>query len=381
MAQLLSDRIWQSVEKRLFGNGKAIHHIRFEDVVSVQGNDNKTSVRIKKGRFVWGKMEICLDINYKKDKNGYLKQALQHRIKFCRLVRLPLGKRYHYYVELVLEGIPPKKHTVGKGRVGIDPGTLSVAVASDTQCILEDLREGIPDYSDEIAVLQQKMDSSRRVNNPKNYNSDGTIKKGPKPWTNNKNYKKHAMHKRTLEGRQARAKKQHHEMLANRILSLGDEVYTETMNYEALKRRKKETTINEKTGKYDKKKRFGKSVENGAPSMLLSIIDRKLGYENKVLQKVDTKKFRASQYNHITDEYVKKRLSQRSCNVDGHRVQRDLYSAFLLQHSNEDMTACDRDACLKDFATFMKNHKECLDAIKSRMRDSNYKPLTSFGIK
>ena len=50
--------------------------------------------------------------------------------------------------------------------------------------------------------------------------------------------------------------------------------------------------------------------------MLISIIDRKLKYNNNEIHKVDTKAFKASQYNHITDTYNKKRLiSKRPRNI------------------------------------------------------------------
>ena len=67
-------------------------------------------------------------------------------------------------------------------------------------------------------------------------------------------------------------RKQSHNKLANHILSLGNDIYVETMNYKGLQARAKNTTIN-KNGKFNKKKRFGKSLANRAPAMLLTILD------------------------------------------------------------------------------------------------------------
>lgn len=78
------------------------------------------------------------------------------------------------------------------------------------------------------------------------------------------------------------------------------------MNYKGLQARCKENTINKKTGKYNKKKRFGNSLANKVPSMLLEIIDKKLKYEGLELLKINTAKVKASQYNHIEDKYIKK---------------------------------------------------------------------------
>lgn len=104
-------------------------------------------------------------------------------------------------------------------------------------------------------------------------------------------------------------RKQSHEKLANHILSLGNEIKVEKMNFQGLQKRAKETTINEKTGRYNKKKRFGKSLANKAPAMLLNIIDRKLKYQGKQLIKLSPFEIKASQYNHVTNEYKKKKLN------------------------------------------------------------------------
>lgn len=70
----------------------------------------------------------------------------------------------------------------------------------------------------------------------------------------------------------------------------------------------------------------------------------------------DTKAFRASQYHHDTDEYTKVDLSDRWKVIEGHRVQRDLYSGFLIRHSNKKGTAPDREQCQMDFDKFVEMH-------------------------
>ena len=271
--------------------------------------------------------------------------------------------------------MPPEKHVLGTGRVGIDPGTLSIAVASDSECLLESLDEGVSDYTSEIRRLSRAMGRSHRAMNLGNYNPDGTIRKGRKTWKHSKHYRELARRKKTLEYKQAASRKCHHEALANDILELGDDVYTEDMNYKGLQRRAKETTVSSK-GRYNRKSRFGKSLKNGAPAMLLSIIDRKLKYQNRVLQKVNTRTFRASQYNHVTDEYVKKRLSKRHNIINDRWVQRDLYSAFLLMNSSADLQCADRLLCSQSYDTFLVNHDRCIDDLRNR----NHKILSSFGI-
>lgn len=92
---------------------------------------------------------------------------------------------------------------------------------------------------------------------------------------------------------------------------------------------------------------------------------------------MNTVSFCASQYNHVTDDYVKKKLSQRWNDIGGQRIQRDLYSAFLLKNSVPDLTHTDRDKCLKTFETFKTNHDSCID----ELMHSNRNLLSSFGIK
>ena len=375
-AQCIADDIWKAADKYLFDSGKALHIPKRDHVLSVESNDNLTGILLRKGHIKWR----GLDIQVQRARHGsiervYEDEALSHRVKYCRIVRKQFSGRWHYYVQLVLEGTPPTKHRIGFGRVGIDPGTLSAAVVSEKGCILTALDDGISDYSKEPGRLNRAMDRSRRSMNPGNYNPDGTVKRGSKHWVFSKNYRNIRQRKRALERKQAAGRKCRHERLANEILSLGDEVFAEGMNYRGLQRRAKETTINRR-GKFNRKSRFGKSLKNGAPAKLLSMVDRKLRYEGKELHKVNTRTFRASQYNHVTDEYVKKRLSKRHNAINGRWVQRDLYSAFLLMNSADDLESTDRSLCIKTYGTFLENHDRCI----SDLQNSNCKLLSSFGI-
>ena len=45
-------------------------------------------------------------------------------------------------------------------------------------------------------------------------------------------------------------------------------------------------------------------------------------------------------------------------------MQRDLYSAFLLMNSKEDLLTTDRDKCLKTFNTFLILHNKLISEIK-----------------
>ena len=114
-------------------------------------------------------------------------------------------------------------------------------------------------------------------------------------------------------------------------------------------------------GKIRSKKRFGKTVTRRAPALLLAIIDRKLKYRGYSLKRVVSRKVKASQYDHSTGQYRKKRLCDRWCVIDGHRVQRDLYSAFLISHvTGKNLDTIDRKACCDDWMNFLKLQDEVL---------------------
>ena len=89
----------------------------------------------------------------------------------------------------------------------------------------------------------------------------------------------------------------------------------------------------------------------------------------------NTSSMKASQYHHDTDEYIKTQLSERFKIIDGHKVQRDLYSAFITGHSDYFHMHPDRDACLADFDSFLEKH----DALIHEMIESGVSRPACFG--
>jgi len=174
-------------------------------------------------------------------------------------------------------------------------------------------------------------------------------------WLFSKRYMKKRTQLKELQRLNRAKRKQDHEMLSNSILALGDVIFVETMSFKGLQKRAKETTVNEK-GKFNKKKRFGRTISNRAPSMLLSFIERKLKYKGMGLNKVNTALIKASQYNHLTNTYEKKKLHKRWNDFGFCKIQRDLYSAFLLMNCKENLDEIDRDRCELHFDKFRMMH-------------------------
>ena len=108
--------------------------------------------------------------------------------------------------------------------------------------------------------------------------------------------------------------------------------------------------------------------------MLLTIVDRKLGYQGRSIKKIDTYATKASQFNHLTSEYNKKQLSERWNDFGEFRIQRDLYSAFLIGNTNETLNSVDVDLCNAGWNHFVELHNREI----ARLKQSNSKPLRWF---
>lgn len=109
--------------------------------------------------------------------------------------------------------------------------------------------------------------------------------------------------------------------------------------------------------------------------MLLTILDTKLKYYGESLIKIDTIKVRASQYNHITNKYQKKKLYERWNKLGKDKVQRDLYSAFIIKNVKEDLKSINREKIFKEYNNFLELHNKEIERIKN----SDIKTLKCMG--
>lgn len=387
MTQALSKRAYEAVNKIRFGKAKRVYFVRKGELYSIEGTTNRQDIKYRDGIIHYKKLSMPIIV---KENDIYAHMALQDKVKYCRILRKIIKGKTRYYIQLALQGIPPKKvdketgeikHYVNNGEVGLDIGTQTIAVVSNNEVKLLELAEGLDYRHKEKIRLQRKLDRQRRANNPNKYNEDGTIKKNREKWIWSSNYMKTRYKLMDIQRKIAVRREEKHNIMANWILTLGNNVKVETMNYKGLQSRSKETTKNEKTGKYNKKKRFGKSLMNKAPSKLLTIINRKLKYQGLELQKIDTYKVKASQYNPFTDEYIKKKLSERwnlfTIKNKEIKIQRDLMSAFLIKNViNKKLDKVDRNKCLNEFDEFKKFH----DIEIERLKNCGNKMLSSMGI-
>ena len=179
-----------------------------------------------------------------------------------------------------------------------------------------------------------------------------------------------------------------HRKLCNKLITIARYFPVEKMHFQALqkraketKRQEKKTEVKQKDGtvkviqKYKRKKRFGRSINRRAPARFLLELKRKAEAVGGVYAEVDTKEFKASQYNHVTDTYEKIPLTQREKEIGKRKVQRDLYSAFLIRNADLDFKHPDREKCEYEFEHFANLQ----DQLILKMKESGLSMRQCFG--
>ena len=165
-AQKIATRVWQGIERWLLHQGG---QPRFKSAKrglhSVEGKSNKTGLRWKAKTWT---LEV-LDLVIKAEApDAWQKEALLSatdpsgfkRVKYCRLVRRMIRGRMRYFVQLIVEGVPPVKHVYAPKdlKVAVDPGPRTMTFYSPEwqQKIL--VSAGTVSQEKEIARLLRAMD-------------------------------------------------------------------------------------------------------------------------------------------------------------------------------------------------------------------------------
>ena len=360
--QKLATQAFQAVDKVRTGKSKKVNFMPRTSDTSVEGKSAKSTLKYVGDCCIqFGKGNIYPLIIKKND--TYAQEALTHEVKYVRLIRKTIRGKRRYFAQLVMDGIPPKTKNLSYGRknsrVGLDEGTTTIAVVSGKEASLVELAPDTVSDEKEIRRLNRAIERSRRTTNPKNYNPDGTVKKGHRYWHKSNRCRKLEAKRKELFRKAAWKRHCSHNALANHIVSLGTDIRVEQMRIAGLAKRSSKTSKNKKNGRIRSKKQYGKTILNRAPASLIDAIDRKLKYIGLSIKKVDTFHVKASQYDHRSNTYKKKQLSDRwHVFRDGTKVQRDLYSAFLICHTNDTLDQVDRNACTRNFHTFKQLHNE-----------------------
>ena len=361
IAQNIASIAFEAVKKIQYRKAKKVK-FKKKGEISLEAKSNETGLifDIKTMKLKLGKKLFCnLKTIDEKQRNCF-----KNRIKFCRVLKRYIRGKRRYFLQIVFEGIPEIDFQIGEGEVGLDIGTSTVAVSSDDEVKLLRLSE-TEQEARKIRMLQRSLDRKRRMANPDNYDKNGKVKKKMKEWKLSKNYFKELNKLKEVYRKKRVKDNQYKNILVKFILNQGDEVKTEKTSINSWKRKSKKTIINKSNGKTMSKKRFGKSLNNNAPGTFIRKIEEKLSYFGKELIKINPFKTKASQFNHIKQEFKKCSLEVRFKElIQGIVVQRDLYSAFLIKNV-ENLNEYNMEKINQQFEKFYEKQMKEVERIKN----------------
>lgn len=370
VGKILNSAIVQNIASTAFEAAKKIQYGKAKKVkfkkkgeISLEGKNNRTGfiIDIKIMKLKLGKKLFC----NLKTIDGKQKNCFKNRIKFCRILKRYIRGKKRYFLQIVFEGTPETDFQLGEGEVGLDIGTSTVAVSSNDKVKLLKLSETEKEAR-KIRTLQRNLDRKRKMANPDNYDENGRIKKKRKEWKLSKNYFKELNKLKEIYRKKRVKDNQHKNILVKFILSQGDTMKTEKTSVNSWKSKSKKTVINKSNGKNISKKRFGKSVNNNAPGTFIRKMEEKLSYFGKELIKINPFKTKASQFNHISQEFKKYSLEVRFKELEqGIVVQRDLYSAFLIKNV-ENLSEYNMEKINQQFNEFYEKQLKEVERIKNK---------------
>ena len=369
IGKILNSAIVQNIASIAFNAVKKIQYRKAKKVkfkrkgeISLEGKSNETglifdikTMKLKLGKKLFSNLKT-IDERQRK--------CFKNRIKFCRVLKRYVRGKKRYFLQIVFEGTPETDFQLGKGEVGLDIGASTVAISSDDEVKLLKLSE-TDQEARKIRILQRSLERKRRMANPDSYDKNGKVKKKRKEWKLSKNYFKELNKLKEIYRKKKVKDDQYKNILVKFILSQGDTVKTEKVLVDSWKSKSKKTVINKNNGKNISKKRFGKSVNNNAPGTFIRKIEEKLSYFGKELIKINPFKTKASQFNHIKQEFKKCSLEVRFKElIKGIVVQRDLYSAFLIKNV-ENLSKYNLEKINQQFEKFYKKQMKEVERIKN----------------
>lgn len=330
LGDVIAAKVLRSIDRHLFEGAGRPRFRRAKDCRSISANKH-SPIRLVGSpedglTILWGGLALPVRHSEFSDAELY---TLGCKRLYCRIIRHPSGHSlprspWRYAVQLVVEGKPFVHRPRAKdGIVGIDfgPGTVAAIfrdTAEDAEPQIIHLAQDL--NPDEAAIRRagRRLNRSLRAANPDCFDSAGRCTRRPKK--RSRRYARERNQQRRREARAVRHRRNCHGRDTNRILAHAADIRIEdhgTKGFAAL---------------------WGKSVGRKAPGLFVSELKRKALDVGGSVVEIDCRKAKLSQFDHTTQSYTKKPLSQRYHPLgDGSGfVQRDLYSAFLAAHCSEE---------------------------------------------
>ena len=383
-----ADHVWDGIYKVLYKGAKQIHYKKWTEFNTISQKSTDCGVRFDRKSMSIEFKNATISVVFKDDRKFHYKaKALDAEVSYYEIKRMKLKSGWRYYVNIVLKGPAPKKLISGNEIVGIDPGVSTEAIDSEKWTDLFELAPDYKRYNEKIKQLQRGIDRKKRLLNPENYNEDGTIKKGRHTWKKSKRLKREEWLLSVMYQKKSLYMRQSHDEQINKLIPFAKGFLVEEMNFKALAKRAKKqadadrekAAANDKSGKYivitkkdgttvtvrknKRTKRFGPSINNRAPGLFLTRLKTKAKQYGLTYETVNSRTMKASQYDHTTGECTKVPLSQRMKEVGGKKVQRDMYSAFLIRNAKADRKTPNRSRCKKGFDAFVTRQNAAIERI------------------
>jgi putative transposase len=257
--QALTNRAMKTVEQYAYGKRGRPRFKRFNELDSVENQCSTSGLRFTGAGISWrpnrdGKLlEIAVHAP-----DDYQAEALKGRVKHARVLRREIRGCERWYVQILLEGLPPQRRTHGSDIVGIDLGPSAIAMVSDADASLEQFCPTVTHPWRELRTIERGMDRSKRSTNPEAFDEKGCYKRGARIAVRSKRYQALAQKRRERERKLAAERKRSHGELANRVLGQGTDVRLEKLSYRSFQ------------------KCFGRSTKVRAAGMFVSILKNKI---------------------------------------------------------------------------------------------------------
>ena len=330
VAQKLATRVYKSFEEYVFGKRGLPRFKGYQRPLrSLEEKNMATGIRWdaekSEVRFAGLRLPAMMP-DLKKDE--WLAFSLEHKTKYCRLCWRNVNGVRRYFVQLVQQGAAPIKASVRErlaplGTVGgFDIGPSTIAWVTDTQAGLQKFCAEVDAPQAQIRVLQRRIDRQRRAGNPENFAANGQALRGKK-WHTSRGQRNSEKTLARVQGTQARQRKNSQGVLSNHLMAQAASWRDDGVSVKSLQ------------------KNYGKSIGARAPGMFLQLLTRKAERAGGSRIKQNARVLKTSQYDHCTNTYTKKLLSQRwHVFGDGRgKVQRDIYSAFLARNAAQTVDA------------------------------------------